>query len=83
MLGITQAIDYLSKENIGSFELANVLVIPTEHIETLDVLTSRVAKLLKQCGYEGRWRIDPYYYDNHNNDDIEYDCSSSYSWHEF
>lgn len=67
MSDISQAIEYLKKNGIESFELMGVLSIPVDSPEKLDYVVSRISKLLKECGYDKSWRVDPYYYErNHD-----------------
>ena len=65
---ISKAIEFLSNHKIEAFELMGILVIPASDPQDLDTKVSNISKLLKQCGYTGSWRIDPYYYENHPED---------------
>ena len=58
-----RAIAYLKEHGIDSFELMGILTIPVESPEELDTTVSKLSKLLKECGYEKSWRVDPYYYE--------------------
>ena len=60
-----KAILYLKEHGIESFELMGVLVIPVSNPEELDIQASKISKLLKECGYDKSWSLDPYYYERH------------------
>ncbi len=66
MTTLQDAISYLKDNGIECFDLMNILIIPSESSEDLDVKVSKVTKLLSKCGYQGNWQIDPYYYENHS-----------------
>ena len=58
-----RAIAYLKEQGIESFELMGILTVPVESPEELDSTVSKLSKLLKECGYNKSWRVDPYYYE--------------------
>lgn len=60
------AIQYLESKGIKAFEIMNILTIPVSSPEEIEPIVSRVKSYLKECGYDKSWRIDPYYYDHHN-----------------
>ena len=62
---IEKAIQYLKEHNIKSFELMGILVIPVDSPEHLDQTAKDIKRLLKECGYEKSWSLDPYYYERH------------------
>ena len=59
-----RAIKFLQERGINSFEQAGILVVPVSSVEELYGMISTVKSLLKECGYDKSWRIDPYYYEN-------------------
>lgn len=63
---IERAIKYLKERGIESFELMGILTIPIDSPDKLDSFVSTVSKLLKECGYNKSWRVDPYYYERHS-----------------
>ena len=62
---------YLKDNGIDSFELSGILVVPVSSPEEIETMVPRVKRLLKECGYEKSWAVDPYYYDKHTK--IEHD----------
>ena len=67
---IGQTLQFLENNGIECYYHAGILVVLTDNADELDVLTSKVAKLLKEFNYSGRWRIDTYFYDRHREDDF-------------
>ena len=59
-----RAIKFLEQNGIESFEQAGILVVPVSSVVEMYKMISTVKSLLKECGYEKSWRIDPYYYEN-------------------
>lgn len=65
MTDIERAIEYLKTKDIESYDLMNILTIPTESPEHMDQLAKNIKRYLQECKYEKSWRIDPYYYERH------------------
>lgn len=65
MTNIDEAVAFLKERGIESFGLMGILTIPIKSAEHLDQVASDISKLLKECGYEKSWRIDPYFYERH------------------
>lgn len=61
-----KAIAHLKAHGIESFELMNILTIPVDSPEEIEPMVSKLTKLLKECGYNKSWRVDPYYYEKHS-----------------
>ena len=61
-----KAIEYLKMKGVEAFVLMNILTIPVESVNQIEPMAGRIRKLLKDCGYQKSWRIDPYYYERHN-----------------
>ena len=65
MADINEAISYLAKKYITSFDLNGVLVVPVDTPEKIGSVVGKVSTLLKEINYEGWWQVDPYYYEKH------------------
>jgi hypothetical protein len=63
---INGALLYLKNEGIEAFDLDNILVVPCESAEEIYNTAEKVRRLLKECGYEKSWRIDPYFFERRN-----------------
>lgn len=58
---IEKAIEVLKEHGMEPFELAGVLTIPCDGLEALEPTVNKVRHILKDCGYNKSWRVDPYH----------------------
>lgn len=64
---IEKAIIFLKKHGIESFEQAGgILVIPATSTDDMLEKVPVIKSLLKECGFNKSWLIDPYYYERHS-----------------
>ena len=60
-----KAIEVLKEHGLESFVVSGILMIPIDSVDQLEETVQKVKNLLKECGYEKSWCVDPHYFERH------------------
>lgn len=64
MISINGVISYLSEHGVKSHENSGILVVPVASPDEIEKMVSKVKGLLKECGYDKSWAVNPYCYES-------------------